>query len=190
MELFRQSSFWLKPETVPPKEPVAMVRTEAERSESLEARAAALHQPSSGLEDYIDEDGNDRRIGIASSSGSLSDEDDPDALPKHWFTWKKLWLYTGPGFLMSIAYLVRSPACLQYLRMQCLADSTHCICRHDVLSPPLLALSSPVPASHLSAILTVPVARQDPGKFGERSTGGSTGQAICCVGSSCGAQYW
>lgn len=30
-----------------------------------------------------------------------------DALPAGWFSWRKLWLFTGPGFLMSIAYLVR-----------------------------------------------------------------------------------
>lgn len=29
-----------------------------------------------------------------------------DELPPNWFSWQKLWRYTGPGFLMSIAYLV------------------------------------------------------------------------------------
>lgn len=29
-----------------------------------------------------------------------------DSLPANWFSWQKLWRYTGPGFLMSIAYLV------------------------------------------------------------------------------------
>lgn len=31
---------------------------------------------------------------------------DTNHLPAHWFSWKKLWRFTGPGFLMSIAYIV------------------------------------------------------------------------------------
>lgn len=31
---------------------------------------------------------------------------DSDHLPPNWFSWKKLWKFTGPGFLMSIAYIV------------------------------------------------------------------------------------
>ena len=30
-----------------------------------------------------------------------------EALPPDWFSWRKLWAFTGPGFLMSIAYIVR-----------------------------------------------------------------------------------
>ncbi|KAL3160417.1 hypothetical protein ABBQ32_010741 [Trebouxia sp. C0010 RCD-2024] len=30
---------------------------------------------------------------------------DTNHLPAHWFSWKKLWRFTGPGFLMSIAYI-------------------------------------------------------------------------------------
>ena len=26
-------------------------------------------------------------------------------LPRGWFSWKRLWQFTGPGFLMSIAYI-------------------------------------------------------------------------------------
>ena len=57
-----------------------------------------------GLDDFCDEDGVDKRVGIASSTSS--DEED-EALRQGWFSWRKLWLFTGPGFLMSIAYLVR-----------------------------------------------------------------------------------
>jgi hypothetical protein len=35
------------------------------------------------------------------------DEAWQDDLPKNWFSWKKLLAFTGPGFLMSIAYIVR-----------------------------------------------------------------------------------
>lgn len=31
---------------------------------------------------------------------------DTEHLPDKWFSWKKLWRFTGPGFLMSIAYIV------------------------------------------------------------------------------------
>ncbi len=30
-----------------------------------------------------------------------------ESLPADWFSWRKLWAFTGPGFLMSIAYIVR-----------------------------------------------------------------------------------
>ena len=34
-----------------------------------------------------------------------------DDLPRGWFSWRKLWRFTGPGFLMSIGYIVSwSPA--------------------------------------------------------------------------------
>lgn len=29
-----------------------------------------------------------------------------DDLPHGWFSWRKLWRFTGPGFLMSIGYIV------------------------------------------------------------------------------------
>ena len=50
---------------------------------------------------------------IASTDSLLRVQDDggdysADALPAGWFSWRKLWLFTGPGFLMSIAYLVRA----------------------------------------------------------------------------------
>ena len=36
-------------------------------------------------------------------------DDGSESLPPGWFTWRKLWAFTGPGFLMSIAYIVRAP---------------------------------------------------------------------------------
>ena len=56
------------------------------------------------IDEYIDESG-DRRVGISEDI----DEDGhyEHGLPANWFSWRKLWLFMGPGFLMSIAYLVR-----------------------------------------------------------------------------------
>lgn len=55
------------------------------------------------VDDYIDETG-DRRISICEGSDDGRYE---HGLPSDWFSLRKLWLFTGPGFLMSIAYLVR-----------------------------------------------------------------------------------
>jgi hypothetical protein len=56
------------------------------------------------LDEYFDESG-DRRVGI---SEAFSDDGRyEDGLPSTWFSFRKLWLFMGPGFLMSIAYLVR-----------------------------------------------------------------------------------
>ncbi|KAK9832478.1 hypothetical protein WJX81_000083, partial [Elliptochloris bilobata] len=76
-------------------------------------QADLLHTPESGS-------ASGRVNGAAGPSTSGSDCDDfanrllvedggegynEDALPPGWFSWRKLWLFTGPGFLMSIAYL-------------------------------------------------------------------------------------
>ena len=38
-----------------------------------------------------------------------------ESLPPDWFSWRKLWAFTGPGFLMSIAYIVRAYPCASSL---------------------------------------------------------------------------
>lgn len=38
----------------------------------------------------------------------INEPDDDGSLGVPPFSWKKLWLFTGPGFLMSIAFLDRS----------------------------------------------------------------------------------
>ncbi|EIE23174.1 Nramp-domain-containing protein [Coccomyxa subellipsoidea C-169] len=59
-----------------------------------------------GAEDEFVDDAHDRRV-TTSSPRTLFDDDrySGDDLPKNWFSWRKLWLFMGPGFLMSIAYL-------------------------------------------------------------------------------------
>ena len=98
----RQSSFWLHDRD--PSEP-PYSSGEKHHDGPTEAARPIHDTPaySGGLEDFLGEDGADKRVGVPSSTGS--DEED-DALPRRWFSWRKLWLFTGPGFLMSIAYLV------------------------------------------------------------------------------------
>ena len=103
----RQSSFWLGDETTAQPLVQAQEQRNLEKHQQPQQSRSELpfqdpsHTPSGGL-DFLDEYGKDRRIGVASSTGS----DEEDALPQQWFSWRKLWLFTGPGFLMSIAYLV------------------------------------------------------------------------------------
>lgn len=55
--------------------------------------------------EYVDEAG-DRRVSVAEDASD--DGRYREGLPSGWFSGRKLWLFTGPGFLMSIAYLVSS----------------------------------------------------------------------------------
>lgn len=63
------------------------------------------------MEQEYRENGVDRRVGT-----DLPEFDDNpeyrNGLPKGWFSLRKLWLFMGPGFLMSIAFLVRASATL------------------------------------------------------------------------------
>lgn len=56
-------------------------------------------------DEYYDE-GGDRRVWI--SHREDEDERYEHGLPRGWFSFRRLWLFMGPGFLMSIAYLVRT----------------------------------------------------------------------------------
>jgi hypothetical protein len=51
-------------------------------------------------------------------------------LPARWFSWRKLWRYTGPGFLMSIAYLVRNPSPLCTSVALAGLYFLHCLCMY------------------------------------------------------------
>ncbi|CAK0786787.1 hypothetical protein CVIRNUC_010001 [Coccomyxa viridis] len=56
-------------------------------------------------DEFVDSRG-DRRVLVSGSEDSGARDDyDGDTLPRGWFSWRKLWLFSGPGFLMSIAYL-------------------------------------------------------------------------------------
>ncbi len=71
-----------------------------------------------------------------------------ESLPADWFSWRKLWAFTGPGFLMSIAYIVRLRG---GFRHNCAA--TPCFFSRNVTRSPDLCAG--------------------PGQFGERLAGGS-----------------
>ena len=53
-------------------------------------------------DEYFDESG-DRRVHISNQDEDVQYE---HGLPRGWFSFRRLWLFMGPGFLMSIAYLV------------------------------------------------------------------------------------
>ena len=98
----RQSSIWLS-ESVDARK--LSHGEESDLPAADQQFSSCPHMPGLNVpEDYLDDEGKDMRIGIVSSG--FSDEEE-DVLPKRWFSWRKLWLFTGPGFLMSIAYLVR-----------------------------------------------------------------------------------
>ena len=66
------------------------------------------------MEREYTQEGVDRRVGT-DLYGWEDDADYHEGLPKNWFSMKKLWLFCGPGFLMSIAFLVRQFACVLLL---------------------------------------------------------------------------
>nr|DAD41413.1 TPA_asm: hypothetical protein HUJ06_015736 [Nelumbo nucifera] len=78
--------------------------------EEAERLLSTQPQPSELQEDIEDEEGkayesNEKVVIVGiDESGSIDSEDYyANAIPP--FSWKKLWLFTGPGFLMSIAFL-------------------------------------------------------------------------------------
>ncbi|KAK9835822.1 hypothetical protein WJX74_008692 [Apatococcus lobatus] len=54
-----------------------------------------------GEADFVDSV--DRRIAVPEEQDNSQEWG--DELPPGWFSWQRLWKFTGPGFLMSIAYL-------------------------------------------------------------------------------------
>ncbi|KAM5565799.1 metal transporter Nramp2-like [Rosa sericea] len=70
-----------------------------------EEEASRLLRPQSSSSDVDDEVAYESRekILIVDPADSAADDDDSTQVPP--FSWKKLWLFTGPGFLMSIAFL-------------------------------------------------------------------------------------
>lgn len=68
------------------------------------ARRTAAYQPFSGEEEEERAYERSEQVDVSSyEDGEEAYDENADYVPK--FSWKKLWIYTGPGFLMSIAYL-------------------------------------------------------------------------------------
>ena len=96
----RLSSFWNRAGEL-------LKDSDAEPSGESQQNTHPMDPPSSDgrefQDEYYDESG-DRRVWI--SEPREDDERYEHGLPKGWFSFRRLWLFMGPGFLMSIAYLV------------------------------------------------------------------------------------
>ena len=100
--IVRQSSMWLRgdPSAVAPK-------ASQSRNGNAEQEEALLEQHTdeeeeTGEAEFVDTV--DRRIAVPEEPDNSQEWG--DELPPGWFSWQRLWKFTGPGFLMSIAYLV------------------------------------------------------------------------------------
>lgn len=114
--LMRWSSFSLNPRA-PEVAETSGYKDEVGTDNSSELPlGSGLHPAAADLqhnlaENILDVDAEDQGL----ASAPLSQAEAPDGrwdtehLPKNWFSWKKLWRFTGPGFLMSIAYIVSPP---------------------------------------------------------------------------------
>ncbi|KAL6013201.1 hypothetical protein ACLOJK_003693 [Asimina triloba] len=60
-------------------------------------------ESSSGEDEETAYSSSEKIVVVGSDDDDLAGGSDPSAVPP--FSWKKLWLFTGPGFLMSIAFL-------------------------------------------------------------------------------------
>ena len=77
----------------------------SEQSSDLHSTAVDLQEQ---LADSLDVEAEDQHLLPAplSEAENCDAAWDTEHLPRNWFSWKKLWRFTGPGFLMSIAYIV------------------------------------------------------------------------------------
>ncbi|WOK99644.1 metal transporter Nramp6-like [Canna indica] len=104
----RVASFPLRLLSLPPKSPLAPYEEEQDESAEKEANPL-LPIRSNGDQLKGDDDEDWERAYEASEKVVIAEDDatdgegDGSTLPP--FSWKKLWLFTGPGFLMSIAFL-------------------------------------------------------------------------------------
>ncbi|KAJ4767443.1 natural resistance-associated macrophage protein 1 [Rhynchospora pubera] len=73
-------------------------------SSSNEAREKLLSSTSTDLEQYEEERAYDSEEKVVISVSDDDDEEEDYASPPP-FSWRKLWRFTGPGFLMCIAFL-------------------------------------------------------------------------------------
>ena len=111
-QLLKQGSFWLGRFGSPQKSPASQaeldrvtVEARAEDASSPAFPGAQRNASDAGNSEFDDADHTLLRPHLALGEGYQG-----EALPPGWFTWRKLWAFTGPGFLMSIAYIVCSPS--------------------------------------------------------------------------------
>ena len=102
--IVRQSSMWLT-------SPASEVNQTGNSHGSTEQQEPLLREQTDdeaegGEADFVDT--SDRRIEVPEEPDSSQEWG--EELPVGWFSWQRLWKFTGPGFLMSIAYLVGAPS--------------------------------------------------------------------------------
>ena len=112
--LMKWSSFSLNPRAPEVAETSGYKHDDGTEHTSDLAPGSGIHPAAADLQHELGED----ILDVEAETQTLvslppSEADAPDGrwdtehLPKNWFSWKKLWRFTGPGFLMSIAYIVR-----------------------------------------------------------------------------------
>lgn len=125
--LMRWSSFTLNPRAPDVEEVTGVHHHDASENGSHAPHSSQLPHssrlpPSNGLlpaaadlqhelaEEILDVDSDTESQQLVSVPASEADATegrwDTQHLPSKWFSWRKLWRFTGPGFLMSIAYIV------------------------------------------------------------------------------------
>ena len=131
--MMKWSSFSLNPRA-PDVAEVTGYQDEDDTSGSARPHDEGLHPAAADLQHELadqilnvesDADEEQQMVSVPPSEVDVGDGRwDTEHLPAHWFSWKKLWRFTGPGFLMSIAYIVSWSNCwpLQLLLLACLVD--------------------------------------------------------------------
>ncbi len=111
--LMKWSSFSLNPRSPDVAETSGYKQDDATENSSGLPRGTGLHPAAADLqhelaEDVLDVEAEGQQLVPlpTSDADGLDGRWDTEHLPENWFSWKKLWRFTGPGFLMSIAYIV------------------------------------------------------------------------------------
>lgn len=118
--MMKWSSFSLNPRA-PDVAEVTGYQDEDDTSGSAGPHQGGLHPAAADLQHQladqildVESDVDEEQQMVSVPPSEIDAEDgrwDTEHLPAHWFSWKKLWRFTGPGFLMSIAYIVSCSNC-------------------------------------------------------------------------------
>ncbi|DBA97780.1 hypothetical protein WJX82_010819 [Trebouxia sp. C0006] len=110
--LMKWSSFSLNPRAPEVAETSGYKHEDGTEHTSDLAPGSGIHPAAADLqhelaEDILDVEAETQTlVSLSPSEADAADGRwDTEHLPKNWFSWKKLWRFTGPGFLMSIAYI-------------------------------------------------------------------------------------
>ncbi|CAL9166263.1 metal transporter Nramp6 [Musa acuminata AAA Group] len=95
----------LSPPSTFPQKPHEEEAEEKEAKPLLPIRSDGKELKGSGCDDDDDEEASERAYEASEKVVIAEDDAEGDGSAPPPFSWKKLWLFTGPGFLMSIAFL-------------------------------------------------------------------------------------